>query len=232
MTYPVTRLITGAYYLSGVVPKGIKTVTGSQLTEGLDLLNELLDFKTADQRLIPYFNDYDFNAVPGVGKYFIPNLVFTEILTFSIGSVRFSTNSEGRRLFLGSSRANNINSLPYKWHVERCLKGSNLFIYFQPDTNYPMKIWGKFSLTDVELNQDLLLIYDKYYIAYLRYALAKYICQEYSISFPIANKEQLLEFEYILTDISPMDLTPIKRNMFSKNTGINYGIANISNGFI
>lgn len=232
MSYTVTQLVSNSFYLSGIVSRGDEILSGEQLYEGLGLLNELLSMKTANQRLIPYFKEYNFSAEGGVNKYFIPHLVFEETLTFYINSVRFSTYSQTRKAFQGSSQAENITSLPYKWHMERRKGGADLYIYFSPDLDYPMTLWGKFSLEDVALNEDLLLIYDRYYIGYLRYALAEYICHEYNVIFSPQADKKLAEFENTLMDISPIDMSVTKRTMFPAQSSINYAIANISNGFI
>lgn len=231
MPYTTSQLISRAYFLSGIVRKDLETVSGQKLTEGLELLNELLDVKSANQRLIPYFKNYEFSAVPGQEEYFVPDLVLCETLTFYINNVRYSMFSQQRKDYFGSSRAENVTSLPYDWHIERCLNGSNLYIYFLPDSNYPMSLWGKFSLEEVTLFQDLLLTYDRFYLVYLRYALAEYICQEYNFPFQPQNEKKLTEYENILIDISPMDMTLVRRSVFNQRSNINYGIANLSNGW-
>jgi len=75
-----------------------------------------------------------------------------------------------RKDYFAGPRVDNINSLPYSYRVERELGGSRIYLYFKPESNYVMKISGKYALTDVALNTDLSLLYDTYYIEYLRYA--------------------------------------------------------------
>ncbi|MFA6080717.1 MAG: hypothetical protein WC753_04565, partial [Candidatus Gracilibacteria bacterium] len=125
-----------------------------------------MSLKSAYTRVIPYYQEYDFDAVAGQEEYFVPNLVNAETLTFNIGPVRYSTSPMGRKAYFGSGRVDNIQSLPFDWHAERVLGGSNIFLYFVPNTNYPIKIWGKFGFDNVTFNQDLLLIYDEYYVDY------------------------------------------------------------------
>ena len=45
MPYLAQTLITRSWYLSGIVARGAQTVTGDQITDGLMMLNALLDFK-------------------------------------------------------------------------------------------------------------------------------------------------------------------------------------------
>lgn len=231
MAYTATQLITNAWYLSSIVSRDLEEISGDELNDGLNLLNSLLAVKTANQRLIPYFKKYEFFATAGAGEYFIPNLVFAEFLVFFVGSVRFTTNLKTRKQFFDVPRAENITSLPFDAHYERCFKGSNLYLYFAPDQNYPLQLFGKFSLEEVALNEDLSLIYDRYYIEYLRYALAEYMCHEYNFTFSDQAQKKLDEYESILIDISPMDLTVTKSSCLSLSNNFNYGTVNLGRGW-
>jgi len=232
MAYTARQLITKSYYLSGIVARRLQSVSGNQLSDGLDLLNDLLAVKTVDQRLIPYYREYALTAVIGQEKYFIADLIAVETFTFNIGSVRYSTTPASRKQYFGTGRVDTIQSLPYNWHIERKLGGSDLYIYFLPNTNYPMKIWGKFGLTEVaDENVDLSLTYDKFYIEYLRYALAEYICADYNIMFQPQSAQKLKELEYTLIDLSPKDLTLQKFSTLQSDTGVNYADVNLGRGW-
>jgi hypothetical protein len=235
MTYTARELITNAYYLTGIVSKSLQTVSGEQISDGLDLLNELLAVKGIHMRLIPYFREYSLTAVVGQEKYFIPHLLDIETFTFYIGSIRFSTNKQQRKRYRGSPRVDTIQALPYNWNFERSLGGGDLSIYFLPNTTYPLKIWGKFGFDEVTtVDVDLALSYDKFYLTYLRYALAEYICSDYNITFQPQNAEKLKELESLMVDVSPKDFSMVKGSTLNgpnANIGI-YGQANIGGGWI
>lgn len=231
MAYTVTELINRAYYLSQVVSRELQTVTGQQLDDALVWLNALLSLKSAYTRVIPYYQQYEFNAVVGQEEYFIPNLVAPETLTFNIGPVRYSTMYQSRRPYFGSGRVDNITSLPFNWHFERVLNGSNIYLYFLPSAEYPVKIWGKFGFDNVTLNQDLLLTFDEYYIDYLRYRLALRICSEFGIPMQPQAMAELEELEEAMTDVSPPDMTLSKVSNLQGSTGINWGDINIGRGW-
>jgi hypothetical protein len=57
--------------------------------------------------------------------------------------------------YFGQGRAQNVESLPFNWHAERCFGGTNIFIYFFPDKQYPMQATGRFRLNNVLISQDL-----------------------------------------------------------------------------
>ncbi|MEO6077572.1 MAG: hypothetical protein ABIP54_02185 [Candidatus Andersenbacteria bacterium] len=156
MSYTVTKLINDAYYASGIVSRGFTTVEGSQLNDGLDFLNDILADKTIEKDMVPYYTVYNFFAVAGQEKYFIPGLEELETLTFFLENIRYQMREVGRIQYFGSARADNISSLPFNWHLERCPGGVNIYLYFFPNTNYPIQAWGKYRLAEVSLNQDLM----------------------------------------------------------------------------
>lgn len=232
MSYTVTKLITNAWYLSGVVARNLQVVTGDQMSDGLDLLNiSVLAVKSANTRLVPYFQQYNFNMVIGQEMYFVPNLIGIETMTFYIGTVRYSMLPQKRIQYWGSGRIDNIQSLPFSWDMQRTLNGSNVYVYFVPDQDYPSVIWGKFALADVALNQDLELTIDQFYIEYLRYALAEQMCTEYNLPFQPQNAKRLAELENIILTISPPDLSMQKLTALGMETGVNYADVNIGRGW-
>ncbi len=197
MSYTVTKLINNAWYLSGIVARNLQTVSGDQLTDGLDLLNAFLAVETADKRMIPYFQTFSLTAVAGQERYFVANLIELETITFFINSVRFSLQEYNRDRYFGESRVVNIQSLPYQYHTERTFGGMYIYLYFLPNTNYPLEIFGKFSLSSVALTQDLSLTMDLFYIEYLRYALANKMCEEYNIQFQPQAAMKLKSYPFI-----------------------------------
>ncbi len=231
MAYTVTKLITESYGLSGLVNSGLQAVSGPQVRKGLNLLNSILAVKTVNERLIPYFKKYQFNAVVDQEEYFIPNLIYIETLTFDYSEVRWSMEPLTRRVYQGSARANNIDSLMFNYYVERTKGGANLFMYFLPDQTYPMTIWGKFSLDSVVLSQDLEGTLDTFYIEYLRYALAEYICHAYNVTFQPQNKMKLEEYEEQFLDTSAPDLSIKKYSGLGSPGQSIWGQVNLGHGW-
>lgn len=234
MTFTTTQLITRSYYLSGVVARDFQTVSGSQINDGLQMLNALLDVKTAQQRFIPYFTIYDFVTVIGQEVYNIANLISIESLTFAIEPVRYSLRRAERKEYFATPRVNNIETLPYQYHIERAVKGANVYLYFIPQSVYDMVLVGKFSLGDVTLDQNLETTLDLFYIEYLRYALAEYICNEYNRTYQPQNAAKLLEYENMITDVSPLDLSMTKMSNMQQGSSMMdiYAQANLGKGWV
>lgn len=153
--YTSNELIADSYYASGVVSREFQTVSGSQFSDGLRWLNNILSEKRVDQGMIPYETPYHFIAKEGVQKYFIPNLIQIDTLVFFLQNVRYSMGYSKRNEYFGAPRVENIQSLPYEWYFERQVGGGNLYIYFAPDKNYPMEVHGTFNLNSVSLGQNL-----------------------------------------------------------------------------
>lgn len=156
MSYTAAQVIIEAFYESSIVSRGFQTVQGDQFGVGLIKLNEILNDTRIDTAMIPYYNTgYNGFFTAGVEQYFIPNLTNLETLTFFIDTIRYQMRKNPRDSYFGAGRAQNVESLPFNWHAERCLGGMNLFIYFFPDTNYPFQITGLFALQSVTQFQDL-----------------------------------------------------------------------------
>jgi len=232
MAYSALTLITRAWYLSGIVARNLETVSGDQITDGLFLLNTLLDFKATDIRLIPYFTRYAGTFVINQETYFIPNLYEIETMTFNINQLRYPMTNMRRDVYFGAGRVDNISSLPFSYHLERTKGGSNVYVYFLPIAAYPFNLIGKFALTDVTLMQDMSLVYDNFYIEYLRYALAKFFCNEYSIAFAPEKEQMLRVYEKKLMDVSPPDLSLRKVSFMNEGTTLNWAMVNVSGGYL
>lgn len=231
MSYTARHLITRSWYLSGIVARRLQGTTGDQSTDGLFLLNSLLNWKSVQIDLIPYWTYYEFSGIANQETYFIPNLYAVETLTFNIGTVRYPTDFTHRSAYFGTGRIDNISSLPSYWYFNRGTGGGTIYLYFLPQGDYPIKIMGKFGLQDVELDTDLLSVYDPSYLEYLRYALAQYMCSEYGIIFNPESMKILKSIERTLMDVSPPDLHVIKKSTLTQGSGINFGDVNIGMGW-
>lgn len=233
MAYLTTELITDAYYLSSIVSREFETVTGSQITDGLAKLNDVLADRTIDHGTIPYTKQLLMNAVSGQSVYPIPDLIDLDVFVFYINGLRYETINQQRQQFFGSFRQVDIKSLPFNWHVERNLNGATLYLYFVPDTNFPLELWGEFRLASVTLMQDLSLTLDKFYTNFLKYLLADRLCQFNSFRVPPDVALQLAKYnQWITNNTNVMDLRTEKYSSLSGGGAINYAIVNLSGGWI
>lgn len=155
MPYTAQDLITRSWYLSGIVARNLQVPTGDQIYDGLYMLNDLLNFKQIETDLIPYWQYITFNAVSTQEYYFLPYVAAIEESTFNIGPVRYPMVSTSRSNYFGSSRVDNIYTLPFSWNYERGVGGGTLSMYFIPDQPYPIKMKAKIFLVDVQLTTDL-----------------------------------------------------------------------------
>lgn len=232
MAYTTNQLISGAYYASEVVSREFETVSGSQIGDGLIWLNNIIKEKSVDEGMISYETTYVANFVIGQEIYFIPNLIQIDTLTFFLDAVRYAMKYEKRNAYFGSSRVDNIQTLPFEWYFERQLGGGNLYIYFQPDKNYPFEIHGIFLPPSVALGQDLTLTLDEFYTTYLRYALAERICSEYAYDTPPGVTKQLGKYEAFINKNSRiLDLRITKTSTLQKRGSFNYAFVNLGHGW-
>src|SRR5277367_1973819 len=161
--YPASQLIGRSWNLSGIVAREFEQTSGTEYSDGLYLFNEVLAEKSYDLKLVPYWGRIEFNLVQGQERYYIPNLFQVETFTFNIGNVRFPTFRAGRKQYFGDGRVDDIQSLPFEWHMERELDGCYLYVYYLPQQQFVAKITGKFALTNVELQTDIGKLYDLFY---------------------------------------------------------------------
>lgn len=233
MAYLSSNLITDSYYLSGIVSRDFESVTNSQTSDGLRLLNEVIADRTIDNATIPYTDRYTLPAVAGTSEYFIQNLIDIDVFTFYINSIRYQTRNQQRQDFFGSYRATGIQSLPWDWHFERQFNGGKLYLYFTPDVAYPMEIWGSFRLSSVTLFQDLSLTLDQFYTNFLQYLLADRLCDFFSYNVPANVSKKLKDYyEWISNTTNVMDLRQQKLSSLSGGSAINYAVVNLSNGWL
>jgi hypothetical protein len=190
MTYTVTNLVNNAYYLANIVSRGYETVSGGELADGVEYLNDLLADKTVDDGMIPYKSTGTFSGVIGQEAYPIADLISVDTLTFTIDDVRYPMTDIQRNAYFGSGRVNNIDSLPYSYHVERDLGGATIYMYFSPDNTYTFEWWGTSRLASVTAAQDLELTLDRFYINMLKYELAERLCGEFGFEVPSQVVEQ------------------------------------------
>lgn len=229
MSHTASALITEAWYTSEIVARGFETVSGEQMTDGLFLLNALLATKTLKSRQIPYFAEYELETEAGTASYYIPGLVTAETLVFFIGDVRYQIDVQGRKEFFGSDCVDGIQGPPWSGRLERVLGGTRLYLYLVPDQAYTVIARGKFSPGAVTIDQDLSLTMDDFYQEYLRYALAKKMCQYYGLIFP--HEDELLNLEQAITDVSPLDLTIKTISTLSRGGSLNWGQINLGKGW-
>lgn len=248
MPYTAQELITRSWFLSGIVARNLQVPTGDQIYDGLQMLNDLLNFKQIETDLIPYWTYIEMPLVANQEFYFLPYVAAIESATFNIDVVRYPMDSTSRRIYFGSSRVDNISTLPFNWNYNRALGGGNLALYFKPETAYPCKMMVKIFLVDVDLTTDLTNLseivpytfinssnqgLDTSYIEYLRYALAQYMCSEYGVLFNPESEKILTSYKRKLMYVSPPDLTVIKTSILCAENagGVNWGDVNLGRGW-
>lgn len=232
MAYTTNELIADSFYAAGVVSREFETVNGVQIADGLKWLNNILTEKVVDESMIPYEGTTTGTFLPNVEIYSIPNLIQIDTLVFFLNSVRYSMQYTPRNQYFGTSRADNIQSLPFQWYFERTFGGGKLHIYFKPDQNYPFEVHGIFRLSSVALGQDLSLTLDEFYTTYLHYALTDRICAEYAYVTPPNVVKQLGKYESFIANKSRvLDLRMQKQSTLTKGAGLNYAFINLGKGW-
>jgi hypothetical protein len=258
MAYTAQQLITRSWFLSGIVARNLQVPTGDQIYDGLQMLNDLLNFKQIETDLIPYWQYITFDAVPQQEFYFLPYVAAIEESTFNLDVVRYPMMSASRTEYFGSARVDNIYTLPFTWSYERGVGGGTYGMYFIPDQAYVIKMKAKIFLVDVTLETDLQDVtesftnpydvpnyttysfvnngiqgYDTSYLEYLRYALSRYMCSEYGIMFNPESENIYKSMARKLMYMDPPDLTGKKLSILyaDSNPGFSWADINLGKGW-
>lgn len=218
MPYMITELITKAWNLTGIVAAQAETVSGDQLKEGLDHLNDFLALQNANARIIPHTRIQQLTCEAHSEELFVQHLLSLDSLTLNEEKpscyLLQSLPLLGRKEYFHQDYPSFLR--PRFYHLEKTKGGSFLFLSPTPDKAYSLKLVGKFGLTEVNPYDDLSVIYDRDYLLYLRYGLADYLCDLYN--HPFSAKGKLKEIERKLLDASPLDLSMEKISMFHSGT--------------
>lgn len=233
MTYSALKLVTNSYYASGIRAREFNTPSPSDISDGLEVLNDCLQTNTVDFGMLPYYTKYDFNFETGVSDYEIENLIDVRTIVFFLNSVRFSMRSTPIDVYHGNTRAEQVSSLPQQWVVDRDFGGATLRIYPKPSQDLPAQLWGYFRLPEItSLAVDLSLILDRFYINYMKYFLAGRLCEEFNQDVPMGTQKQLAIFHKLISKRSAkLDLTQKITLTNANQSTINWAFANLSNGW-
>lgn len=225
----VTELITEGWYTSGIVSRQFETVSDAETTDGLKLLNKIMNRSAIDPQLQSYQSYTEVSCVPGQETYDVPGLIDLREMTFNDGDVRFSMIEDTAHEYFGLGRVDNIQSLPFHYYAERTLGGTLIYLYFIPDKAYTLKILGKYALTPFVIS-DNLDDYDAWFIDYLTYLLAREICLWRKVTPPPAVISQISRYKKLIKDVSPADLT-IRKSWLFRNNDINWAQYNLGRGW-
>lgn len=130
MPYTVTELITKAWYLSGIVAAQAETVSGDQLKEGFEHLNDFLALQNANSRMIPYTQVQQLSCIPHEEKLFVKHLIALETLILREAEPRCfllqSLPLLGKKEYFKQDYPSFLQ--PRFYHLERTKGGSVLFL--------------------------------------------------------------------------------------------------------
>lgn len=222
----VRELITRAYYLSNVVGREYETVNGSQITDGLNLLNEMLASFSASQYIIPYDSHTVVASTPGISSFTVNNLVSCEDVTFKIDTTIYRMYQMTKRQYYGDFRVE-VDSLPYAYYPERVVSGTKINLYYMPtDSVDSFTVTGKYALNDVALADELNSTVGSVYQPFLIYSLAEWIGNFYQMPIKPNVQAKLKELTRQIKEMVPPDFSYKIQTTLSKQPGFNYAIQN------
>lgn len=233
MVYPLSKLISGAYYESGIVARGLQTVGGEQALDGVDLFNEILAEKSMDSVFLPYYTNQTVTLSEGQETYFIAGLSELATLTFNIGTVRYPMDELGIQEYNATGRVDNVESLPFSFYLQRSLGGTQIKLYPLPASDYVLNILGKFAYPDISnYQEDLALTYDTFQILYFKFKVAYRLLLFNKQPIPQDLKQQLDNLERRFHDLTGTDWSIQKVSMIRCDYRPNYMQAALRDGWV
>lgn len=225
------ELISRSYYTSGIVSREGETVAGQQIIDALDLLNDITAEKSANAIGIPYSTHLDLPLIQGQEDYFVEGLIESQAVTFELQGVRYTMVESSRKEYFVETRPAGVESLPYSYYSERELDGTRLYFYFLPIANITAEITGRFSLPEVLLTTDMSVVFDRFYVSYLKYELAFRICGLMGYPYSPQNEATRAKLEKKINKVTGVDTTVNKTSSFPINGSLNWADVNIGRGF-
>lgn len=227
MSITAREVIADAYYLSAVCSRDFNVPTASQMASGLTILNDILSLPAIRNSIAPYYSKYDLTLDTEETEYEIDGLIAPETIIFLLGNVRIPINDMGRDAFFGGVRVVGVSAPPFSGRLERTLSGYTLHLYFIPDQEYEVEIWGKFGLSSANYETNLETFVPRGYIVWIKHKMAEYICNNNQVSIPEGVSRELSRLDRLIQNISAQDL---RMNVFSSCNP--YGSNNIDWNFV
>lgn len=227
----VREIVNKAIYLSGLSSRVLDEPQPEYSADGLRWLNGFLAELGMTGREIPFITTYVFNAVVGQQTYFVPGLIDTDSVTFELGKVRYSMERVFNNNFYATARVNSVNSLMYKYYVQRLPNGSNIDFYFFPSQNFPIHVRGRFSYPPLTYDTQMDTIVDGGTQDFFIYKIAQRLCGYYGQMFSDANNAELARLEDYVRNMNAPDTTFQARMILCRNDLLNWGQINFGRGW-
>jgi hypothetical protein len=214
ITRTVNTIIEGAYKLIGVFSED-RALEGGRVTEGLGLLQEILDGYAAVDTRIAWDSTLTFNLVIGQREYTFSKagtadvnsnrIVELKYITLQDGDILYPVNIQPDEIYFNRTISLTNSFRPENAYYQNALDTSNdveeskIVFFSLPDKTYPCTIKAKFVLDAVELNQPLDEV-PSYYHRFLKYALGRSLNDHYPGSTWDVKKEN--EYKFLLENIT------------------------------
>lgn len=225
------KLISDSYFISGIVARDFETVSGSQVTDALDIINDIISEKSLSGEGIPYYSHLLLPLISGQEDYFVSGLIETEVVTYQLRNVRYTMIQATRNGYFNQARTLDTPSLPYTFYPEREKGGTRLYFYFLPTPNLTAEITGRFSLSELALDTELNDIFDRFYISYLKYELAYRLANFFGYPFSPEDEKTRRKLEKKINRVTGIDTSIRKTSSFPSIPNWNYAWSNLGRGY-
>lgn len=183
-------LVKHAYRLIGMNSPD-EALTGGEIAEGIDLLNDLLDSFQGAELLIPYLDEVSFNLTPNEDTYIFsatnPNAVGSRRIAgltyvqITIGEAVYPINIISQSEYYTRTRYLSNVTIPRYVILRNKAIDSTIVFYPIPKEPYSCKVIAKFALENLEPHITITTL-PPYYYRFLKYALARELASIFKTS--------------------------------------------------
>lgn len=211
------KLIQGAFTLCGKFAND-KNLSGPNFSQGLEVLNSLLDFYSASSDLIGYYKTIEFPLVISQKEYIIsrdislnPDVIFDQCILplhvqLNLSSVRYPVEIVPDIYDYNISRYDNVTTIPWRVYFQNSPGATTLDFIVFPSSDFTCKLKGKFALTYLEENENITTL-PNYYHLFLKFALGRMLSKHYiGSAWPPENEAMYKELLDSVTSANDMSL--------------------------
>ncbi len=207
ITRTVNTIIENAYKLIGLYSED-RALEQSRTTEGLYLLNALLDHYASNDKRIAYNSLLSFNLVIGQTTYSFSKKVGASVDSNRIVDLKYiiledddknyPVNIQPDQFYFNNIRKTNVINRPIDAYFQNDIDESRIIFFTKPAKAYPITLKAKFVIDAVELSQPLDEV-PAYMHLFLGYALGRILHDHYPGS--VWTSTQEAQYQEMLANI-------------------------------
>jgi hypothetical protein len=149
-------LINDAYRFGNIIAEEGQTLTATQLSDGARLLNYIIDDINKNGNEISLNAQEVFTLPSGQQTFTLNDYIKINKMQFNISTIWIDVELLSTEDFYNFAVIDNVKSLPFSGYAKRTATGIEMFFYFIPDRDFPVRIVsGLKKIVNLQPDDDL-----------------------------------------------------------------------------